>query len=647
VLGKTHSANMNVLVRLFQRGAASPNRALENPAVTASCVLSLAVLLVAILWRVWPALTIPWWFSTDEVVLFYEVIRQLRLDPSQTFFDIPGTPYITLTTILTFLWWAAERAIGFAANLSPSDFAFAHIQGVFTLMRAITLALYVVAIAIAFDLFRRAAGAVTAFVAVFLFASLPIHVTYSYFARTESLGLVLSLSAVWILLYSNARGSPKAYCWAGVLCGVAMAARYHFALAAFPVIAAIYFLRDRRNVGISTTARPRGIILWIAGVLGAIFVTGSILALGYRAGWVKAGALTNVLLLSTAGGPTEFPDAKRLIYRLWIFLGIATLATLALYAARPTRSLMRFVINPFTLAFIVSFAIGFVCTHPEFLWRGTFQLQSIQFYSDWTDPNLLSLGMLGKWWHVTEFYLESAFPERSLKIALLIGGCVAIWRREAVSLAFLAGAVACFIAHPLNMKLWPHHIIPWLPFLCFVASIPIAWLMNLIMTRARRPAAGVAIVIMSAMLLSFTYRHRLQGVNSYLLISRDRTDRISAMSNWLSTNVPADGYLLMSYFALNDDGFLEWIKSVGVSVPGFVEAHRNSHIWWLDRSAVDGHAGFLCASPADITFFRADFERRAAGSTYNPFDDQRFQSVARFGDGFYGLQIFKFDFRAP
>jgi hypothetical protein len=50
-------------------------------------------------------------------------------------------------------------------------------------------------------------------------------------------------------------------------------------------------------------------------------------------------------------------------------------------------------------------------------------------------------------------------------------------------------------------------------------------------------------------------------------------------------------------------------------------------------------------SRADISFFRDDFERRNPGSTYNPFENSAFQPIAKFGGGFYELEVFKFDFR--
>ena len=89
----------------------------------------LALVVGWILVKVWSGLFIPWWFNTDELVFYYEVIRQLRLDPTQTFFDIPGTPFMTLTSLLVLPWWGVERLMGNTIG-SPSDFAFEHVQGV-------------------------------------------------------------------------------------------------------------------------------------------------------------------------------------------------------------------------------------------------------------------------------------------------------------------------------------------------------------------------------------------------------------------------------------------------------------------------------------------------------------------------------------
>jgi hypothetical protein len=65
----------------------------------------------------------PWWFNTDEVVFYCEVVRQLRFDPTLTFFDIPGTPYVSLIGLVTLFWWAAERVFRLTTAVTPADLA--------------------------------------------------------------------------------------------------------------------------------------------------------------------------------------------------------------------------------------------------------------------------------------------------------------------------------------------------------------------------------------------------------------------------------------------------------------------------------------------------------------------------------------------
>src|SRR5215467_13723092 len=99
-------------MNLFQHEDPQTGVPWQSFAVCTTGWICLAIVLVCILVRIWPAVFIPWWFNTDEVVFYYEAIRQLRLDPSQTFFDIPGTPYVMLTSILTGLWWGAAHVAG-------------------------------------------------------------------------------------------------------------------------------------------------------------------------------------------------------------------------------------------------------------------------------------------------------------------------------------------------------------------------------------------------------------------------------------------------------------------------------------------------------------------------------------------------------
>ncbi len=606
--------------------------------------LAVGLILTWVVREVWAGLFIPWWFNTDELVFYYEVIRQLRLEPNQTFFDIPGTPYMTLTSLCTFVWWSVERVLGLT-QATPADFAFENVQGVYTLMRALTLGGYVAAMGLAFAVFRRTSGVPVALAAVAFAATLPIHIHYSHFVRTESLGLVLCLAAVFVVLSPSARGNWSAWLLAGALAGAAMGARFHFAAVGLPVLLAYYWLAERRDLA-PPANRPHERGLERAGLaLAALFVAGAAVTLLHRAGALGDGRLTHTLLLTTPAGPEQYAGAKQTVAKLWILLGAVSLLLVALRAHPRGPALLRPVVNPLTLALLLGFAGGFLLSHPTFLWRGEHQLRSIQFYSDWVDPELEAIGPLRSWWKVTVYYFTTALPERWLQAAFGLGAVLVLWRRQAAPLAFLAGAVVCFAAHPVTMKLWPHHIIPWLPFLCFVAAYPLAVAGELLARRLSGPFAPAVATAAVAVLCLALVAPRMKTAGNYVDVSKARTVQISEMSAWLEENAPPDAFIALSYYALNAEGFFRWIEGVGVKVPEHVKRHRDVTIWWLDRGTLDGKAGFVCASNADIHFFHADMERKNPGSTYNPFADEGFEEVATFGANFYELKVFKFDFR--
>lgn len=49
---------------------------------------------------VYPNITLPWYFNTEEFPYIQEVLRFIKLDFRQQFFDIPGTPLMLLGTLL-------------------------------------------------------------------------------------------------------------------------------------------------------------------------------------------------------------------------------------------------------------------------------------------------------------------------------------------------------------------------------------------------------------------------------------------------------------------------------------------------------------------------------------------------------------------
>jgi hypothetical protein len=618
----------------------------RNPSLVWIGWASICTILVCILFRVWDAFFIPWWFNTDEVVFYYEIIRQLRLEPTQTFFDIPGTPYMSLISLVTLFWWAAERVFRLTTAASPADFAFENIQQVYTLMRSITFGCYLLAAGLGYSVFRRASGVIVGTVAAVLTCTLPIHVQYSHFVRTESLGLVLCLAAILVVLHPRTRGKWGTYLAAGALAGAAAGARFHFALVGLPVLLAIYFFHDRATQSEEEIRAFPSKQLWIASsILAGFFVAGATATLLFKAGVIQPGLLTHTMLLTTPVGPEQYPGAKQAVAKLWLLLGSASLAAFVLHGLAAGRRLLSPILNPVTLALLLGFAGGFLLSHPTFLWRGEYQLRSIQFYSDWKDPNLEALGPFGRWWNVTRYYFTTALPEPWLQVLFLIGVVLVMYRRQPLSLAFLIGATICFVAHPVTMKLWPHHIIPWLPFLCYVAAYPVGFAIEATTRRLQQPAiVGLYLAVIVG--LGATVSPRVIKADQYAKLSRARTDQITEMNHWVDDHVPADSFLVLSYYALNSDGFLKWIEQSGVSVPQHVKHFRDIEIWFLQRGTLDGKKGYVCVSKADIAFFRDDAERKNPGSTYNPFEDKRFEELAKFGDGFYELKVFEFDLRA-
>jgi len=188
-------------------------------------------------------------------------------------------------------------------------------------------------------------------------------------------------------------------------------------------------------------------------------------------------------------------------------------------------------------------------------------------------------------------------------------------------------------------------VIPWLPFLCFVPVAPAGWIANFVSARLRGPAVAVGLTALASAAGVLWTTTRLPHEGDYYATSRERTDQIVKMDQWVSQHIPPDSYLLETYYALSGDGFYRWIESAGVRVPDLVNRRRDLTIWWLDRRYVEGKAGFVCISRADISILRADLERDRPASTLNPFEDVRFHPLARFGTGFYELQIFQFDSR--
>src|SRR5579883_2697238 len=98
-----------------------------------------------------PSLYRSWFFSSDEYAIAQEVIRFLNLDSRQQFFDMPGTPLMMLSAAI----WAAIYGVAGTHSAGILGYTFQHLDGLFAVMRGVTLFFYATSLILVFLLARR------------------------------------------------------------------------------------------------------------------------------------------------------------------------------------------------------------------------------------------------------------------------------------------------------------------------------------------------------------------------------------------------------------------------------------------------------------------------------------------------------------
>src|SRR5262245_59111991 len=158
--------------------------------------LYLAALLAFVAFYLRTALSRSWFYSSDEYVFGAEVLRFLQLDLRQRFFDMPGTPFMFLTTLL----WAAHFGVQALAGADGTRtglalYTFQHIDALFTLMRVLTLLFFGLSVVVLYALAARLTNRMGAWFAALVLATSPTYTTYSSFVRIESLSMCFMLAS--------------------------------------------------------------------------------------------------------------------------------------------------------------------------------------------------------------------------------------------------------------------------------------------------------------------------------------------------------------------------------------------------------------------------------------------------------------------
>src|SRR5262249_24077130 len=93
---------------------------------------------------------------------------------------------------------------------------------------------------------RRAFDDVTGLVAAFVWALVPLGVSYGTIVRTDAAGACFGLLALWACLVAFDRPRTGQFALAGGAIGLAIASRY-FMVALLPLIVAVWLLARRRD----------------------------------------------------------------------------------------------------------------------------------------------------------------------------------------------------------------------------------------------------------------------------------------------------------------------------------------------------------------------------------------------------------------
>jgi hypothetical protein len=294
---------------------------------------------------------------------------------------------------------------------------------------------------------------------------------------------------------------------------------------------------------------------------------------------------------------------------------------------------------------MAAFAGGFLVSSPTFLWEGDYQLRSIQFYGTWDDATRAGLSTAENWWLITRFYFDVAQPEVIVAAALFLGLALALWRRDRAVWPVLVGAVVAFVAHPPRMLTFPHHILPWMPFLALLPAYAAAVAFRAAVA-ARRPVvtAAVLLVVLGGTLAAVG--DRLPGYRVDRSCEMVRCQTVAEMTAWLEQNTPPDAHVFLSYDAFNEQTFYNWMEGQAVRVPAWCRHGSRQYLtWWNERPSLRGQSGYLAVARADMRTTDI-LNSRQAGLGVDPYHEAGFEALQTFAaDEPQAITVFHFDFR--
>ena len=602
---------------------------------TSASLVYLAALVATAGYHMYAGLSRTWFFKSDEYVFAAEVIRFSGLDFRQQYFDIPGTPYMMLNTVMWSGYYSVAALFGATSpDATLATFTFQHLDALFVLMRGTTLVFYLLSAVLVFLWVARMSNRASAAVAALLLLMSEPYAMISAFVRTESLAMVLMVSSLLLLLRTLDRrgdaGAAGARVLDGVLAagfvgGLAAAARFHALTAVLPALVLITWTHPH--------ARWLSYPLWLTRAMKVLLPVSWMIAAG-------------VLAYATFA-LTDTPGASRFFQRLTTaWLGV-TIVCLVLYLAPLTRSWIVRLASPDVIKLATGGGIGMLVGTPTLITQYPFFFVSIQMYSTFVDHHRMAWPLWDNILWYLDHYLRLIAPDPLSLTLLAIGSLLVVVTRDRQMVPILVAAALFFVSKPINLRASSHHVVLWLPFFFALCSYPVGAAYRALAAKGQWGRVwGAVMLVMVLSVCLFQLRNGPAIAAASTITHEGRLENVARATAWLKQHAEPDATIAISYFCFNPDAFFMWLRYMQVPIPAAALDGREYLIWWGPQSALSGKSGYACATPGDRENMKEIVDRASPGQGTDPYADQHFVKLETFGSGPSQVDIFRFDYRA-
>jgi Dolichyl-phosphate-mannose-protein mannosyltransferase len=614
-------------------------------------VISLApliVVLVASTYTLWvmsrDTLLIPWPTITDEFPYAQEVLRFIGLDFRQQFFDIPGTPFIFLTTALWSCYYWVLTLSGIAEPPTTiTEFSFQQIQSLYIFLRLCVLVLDMVSVVLMYLVGRRLTNAVGGCVAALFLTFSSVYSDSAWYIRIEPLAVVLVLSTLYFWLVAHRSGDYRLYFLAGLTSGLSMAARFPVILATLPVLVAYQVFGP-------TEPRPAvGARRWRWPVLGATglpFLLAAAVVIAYRTGLMAGGPLTNAILITTDPADGTYPLATRLVGNLWIVLGAAVAAILLGWLVPASRRFARCLVEPRMVLVYAGTVVGVLVGTPTLLWSGRFLLRSMELFLERNAYGATGQ-LVQEFLHMVGLYWTGVAPG-PIEMTLLVAGvglAVGLGNRQ---LWPIIVAATIGIVSQWGKLQTERHMLAWFPYFYVLMAYPVALASRWAARRAPELlATGGAAFLLLAVFLVLYGRVPTVVVSDATLTHLARSGLQGRANDWLLANTaPGTKIFHVCCDTFNDQVIFDWMAQNGVNIPDSVRSGRDDRVWFGDKQTLAMAGDGYCVVTQKFAHYYIDYYAKLEPQkVVDPSTDSHFQLVAVFeSDDYVPMEIYRFNF---